>query len=50
MEKRKNHSATELRDYDRKILDRYTKSYTNYIESNTAKNDTLVNLQYKQKE
>lgn len=28
--------ATELNENDRKILDKYTKFYTNFIESNTA--------------
>lgn len=30
---------TELNEYDRKILKKYTGFYTNMIESNTAKTD-----------
>ena len=36
MEKEKKLQVTELNEHDRKILDKYTKPYTNFIESNTA--------------
>ena len=32
---------TELNEHDKKILDKYTKFYSNFIESNTAKNEVL---------
>ncbi|MCX7745750.1 MAG: hypothetical protein N2645_02510 [Clostridia bacterium] len=36
-----NQLATELNKNDRRILDKYSKFYTNFIESNTAQNDVL---------
>ncbi|MCX7843359.1 MAG: hypothetical protein N2489_09875 [Clostridia bacterium] len=38
--------TTELSEHDRKILDKYTKFYSNYIESNTAKNPVLEDENY----
>lgn len=35
------HLSTELSEKDRKILDKYTKYYSNFIESNTAKTEIL---------
>lgn len=49
-EKGRKSSITELNKRDRKILDKYTKFYTNFIESNTAKNDMLENERYKGEE
>ena len=43
MEKRRNHKATKLNEHDRKILDKYTKFYSNFIESNTADNNMVEN-------
>ncbi|MDP4092413.1 MAG: hypothetical protein Q8920_03540 [Bacillota bacterium] len=43
MKKDPKYSITELNRYDRKILDKYTKFYTNFIESNTVKTDILKN-------
>ena len=37
MQKGKNNLITELSERDRKVLDKYTKYYSNFIESNTAK-------------
>lgn len=36
-----NINATRLNEGDRRVLRAYTKSYTNFIESNTASNDML---------
>lgn len=41
MEKTVKQPFTELNEYDRKILNKYTRFYTNMIESNTAKTDIL---------
>jgi hypothetical protein len=35
------HGVTELSKKDRKVLDKYTKSYSNFIESNTVKPEML---------
>ncbi len=43
MKKTGKKSATELSRYDRKILDKYTRFYTNFIESNTADTDMPEN-------
>ena len=32
-------TKTQLTEYDRKILSKYTKPYSNFIESNTAKKE-----------
>jgi len=34
--KKEKYGTTELTERDRKVLDKYTKSYSNFIESNTA--------------
>lgn len=39
MSKRRRSPPTELNEYDRKILGKYTGFYTNMLESNTAKTD-----------
>lgn len=41
MTKKLKHDATELNEHDRRILDKYTKFHSNFIESNTAKNNLL---------
>jgi hypothetical protein len=35
-------SITSLNEYDRKVLAKYTKSYTNFIESSTTENKILA--------
>lgn len=40
-------SYTELNEHDRMILHKYAGYHTNYIESNTARNDALKNARYK---
>jgi len=47
--KKEKLNAVELNNNDRKVLDRYTKFYTNFIESNTAKVDILEEERYKPK-
>ncbi|MCX8129581.1 MAG: hypothetical protein N3I35_05700 [Clostridia bacterium] len=42
--------VTSLNKYDRKILDKYTKFYSNFIESNTAKTEILDDSNYERKE
>ena len=39
MKKQVKVRRTELSQHDRKILEKYTGFYTNFIESNTAKSD-----------
>lgn len=46
MEKKRVNPVTELNEHDRKILDKYTKYYSNFIESNTAKTEILENERY----
>jgi len=46
MYNKKTDKKTRLTAYDKIILDKYTKYYTNFIESNTAKNNTLENSRY----
>lgn len=41
LENKRKFLVTELNDYDRKILDKYTRFYTNFLESNTAQTDVL---------
>jgi len=41
MQKNKKPSASMLNDHDRKVLDKYTKYYTNLIESSTARTEIL---------
>ncbi|HEX9062060.1 MAG TPA: hypothetical protein VF941_17935 [Clostridia bacterium] len=43
MKKKPQHHTTELNEYDRKILNEYSRFHTNFIESNTAKNEVLEN-------
>jgi hypothetical protein len=50
MAKRKDYSATELNRRDRKVLDKYTKFYTNFIESNTATSDSMEEQTFKNRE
>lgn len=38
---KKKQIVTELSEHDKKILDKYTKFYSNFIESNTAENYAL---------
>lgn len=47
MDKEINFQTTELNENDRRILDKYSKFYTNFIESNTAKTETLEDGRYK---
>ncbi|MFZ5987826.1 MAG: hypothetical protein ACOYWZ_11965 [Bacillota bacterium] len=49
MDKEKKYVLTALSDRDRKVLDKYTKFYSNFIESNTAKTDILEEERYKSK-
>jgi len=42
--KKEKYGTTELTERDRKVLDKYTKSYSNFIESNTAKPDMLQEI------
>lgn len=37
MNRKEKYGATALNKNDRKVLDKYTKYYSNFIESNTAK-------------
>ena len=41
MDKRKDYSSTELNRRDRKILDKYTKTYTNFYETYSDKYNSL---------
>ena len=50
MPKTRRQHVTELNDYDKKILNKYTRFYTNFIESNTAKTDMLKNKRFKRKD
>ena len=43
------HSSTYLSKNDKKVLDRYTKTHTNFIESSTARNRLHSNEKYKAK-
>lgn len=49
-EKKDKTSVTVLNKYDRKVLDKYTKFYSNFIESNTAHTEILADDVYKRKE
>ncbi len=48
--KQKQTHATELNKHDRKVLDKYTSFYTNFIESNTAKTEIHEEESFKGKE
>jgi len=50
MNKRRRNPPTELNEYDRKILGKYTGFYTNMIESNTAKTELHETQSYTDKE
>lgn len=50
MEKRRKNELTELSDHDRKILNKYTKYYSNFIESNTAQSDLFEGTSHEKKE
>jgi hypothetical protein len=41
MDIKKKYIITELSDSDRKVIDKYTKFYTNFIESNSEQNEVL---------
>jgi len=43
----KKYLITELSEKDRKTLDKYTKFYSNFIESNTAETEILENRRFK---
>ncbi|OPZ90910.1 MAG: hypothetical protein BWY74_02149 [Firmicutes bacterium ADurb.Bin419] len=47
LDKVKKHLSTELSEKDRKILDKYTKFYSNFIESNTAKTELHDDKRFK---
>ena len=46
MPKKKADKKITLTEYDKMILDKYTKYYTNFIESNTAKSEALEDYRY----
>lgn len=50
MTKKTKQVATELSEHDRRILDKYTKFYSNFIESNTAKNYALEDENFDRRE
>jgi hypothetical protein len=50
LDKRPKSQITELSDHDRKILDKYTKYYSNFIESNTAESDLFEGARYEKKD
>lgn len=50
MKKINKTAITKLNAHDRRILDRYTGFYTNFIESNTAKTEELDEERYKSSE
>ncbi len=41
--------VTKLSERDRKVLNKYTGYYTNFIESNTSKNEVLDEYNYEEK-
>ena len=47
LNKTKRQMLTELSEKDRKTLDKYTKHYSNFIESNTAKTKIYENKMLK---
>lgn len=49
MDNKEKYEKTALNKNDRKVLDKYTKFYSNFIESNTAKTDILEEERYKGK-
>jgi hypothetical protein len=42
MKKRRTNSITSLNEHDKKVLDKYSRHYTNFIESATAENKMLA--------
>jgi hypothetical protein len=42
MKKRRTDPITSLNEHDKKVLDKYSKRYTNFIESATAENKMLA--------
>ncbi|MCX7921048.1 MAG: hypothetical protein N3B21_03355 [Clostridia bacterium] len=50
MSTKRKYTITELSEHDRRILDKYTKFYSNFIESNTAKNSFLEDERNRGKE
>ena len=49
MIKKKVFPTTKLNEYDRKILSKYTKFYSNFIESNTAQTEILEDEAFEKK-
>jgi hypothetical protein len=49
LRREEKHPSTNLSKNDRKVLDRYTKTHTNFIESSTARNRLNANEKYKAK-
>ena len=49
MKKQRKSNRVELNSHDRKILEKYTGFYTNFIESNTVRSDMNVNQDVKAK-
>ncbi|HPT90594.1 MAG TPA: hypothetical protein PKW03_03455 [Acetivibrio sp.] len=49
MDRKEKYAVTELNKNDRKVLDKYTKYYSNFIESNTAKTVIHENERFKGK-
>lgn len=49
MNTKRLYPVTELNENDRKILDKYTKFYSNFIESNTARTNILEDERYMSK-
>lgn len=49
MKKQSKRNRVELNSHDRKILQKYTGFYTNFIESNTARSDINENQDVKAK-
>jgi hypothetical protein len=50
LKKFKKYLVTKLSEHDRKIIDKYAKYYTNFIESNTAQSGVLKDENYDGKE
>lgn len=50
MKKEVKYPVTELNEFDRKVLGKYTKFFSNFIESNTAKTQIATDERYKGKE
>ncbi|MDQ2086545.1 hypothetical protein RBH29_08920 [Herbivorax sp. ANBcel31] len=50
MNREENHTRTNLNKNDKRVLDRYSKEYTNFIESTTARTRTYDDEKYKMKD